>query len=171
MTGVERAPDEPDPVWCTTGSTARPLTRLAEVKKAAEETTGKKISELECLNAKTCTECATHWCCRIFNRGDKPGTRDHNMWFEDWCDGFHPHPETYGVNPLFDPLEVWMDGPEHDKQRQELMAKGIDPEYCQYYSRKSGCMIERARRPVQCRQFNCGSFMVGDYLPMQVATP
>ncbi|MDG6918301.1 MAG: hypothetical protein JRN62_02540 [Nitrososphaerota archaeon] len=127
------------------------------------------VGTLECRNDETCRNCPKgYFCCRIYNGDDKPGTRDQSMWFQEWVEGFHPHPESYGVQPLFDPLEVWMDDPEHKKQREELLAKGIDPEYCQYYAPGSGCIIEWPKRPIQCRQYNCGLFMPEDYSPMEV---
>jgi len=111
------------------------------------------ITLVEYENAKTCRECPTHSCCRIYGR-DENGTRDRPSSFEEWARGFHDHPEDYGVEPLFDPLEVHMQG--HEAQWSALLAKGIDPEWCQYHDSRSGCMIERDRRPSQCRQFNCG---------------
>ena len=127
------------------------------------------VATLECRNDQTCITCPTHWCCRIYNDRGQKGTRDLNMDFEEWSTGFHEHPETYGVKPLFDPLEVWMDGPEHDKQREELIARGIDPQYCQYYNLKSGCMIDRDKRPLHCRKFNCGEFTPADYVPLKLS--
>ena len=111
------------------------------------------ITLVEYENAKTCKECPTHSCCRIYAR-DEDDTRDKSSWFEEWARGFHDHPEEYGVEPLFDPLEVHMRG--HEAEWGALLAKGIDPEWCQYYNPLSGCMIERDRRPTQCRQYNCG---------------
>ena len=46
--------------------------------------------------------------------------------------------------------------PGHEAEWSALLARGIDPEWCQYYNPRSGCLIERDRRPTQCRQFNCG---------------
>jgi hypothetical protein len=119
----------------------------------AKEQTATVITLVEYENAKTCKECPTHECCKIYAR-DENGARDRASWFEDWVHGFHDHPEEYGVEPLFNPLEVHMPG--HEAEWNALLAKGIDPEWCQYYNSQSGCIIERDRRPTQCRQYNCG---------------
>jgi hypothetical protein len=111
------------------------------------------ITLVEYENAKTCRECPTHACCKIYAR-DENDAREKPSWFEAWARGFHEHPEEYGVEPLFDPLVVHMRG--HEAEWSALLAKGIDPEWCQYYNPQSGCTIERDRRPVQCRQYNCG---------------
>ncbi len=120
---------------------------------ASQQRDASTITLVEYENAKTCRECPTHSCCRIYAR-DEDITRDRPSSFEEWARGFHDHPEEYGVEPLFDPLEVHMKG--HEAQWDALLAKGIDPEWCQYHNPQSGCVIERDRRPTQCRQFNCG---------------
>ncbi|MDA4122824.1 MAG: hypothetical protein OK456_06560 [Thaumarchaeota archaeon] len=111
------------------------------------------ITLVEYENAKTCKECPTHACCKIYAT-DVVDIRDKPSWFKEWVEGFHEHPEDYGVEPFFDPLEVHMRG--HEAEWNALVAKGIDPEFCQYYNAQSGCIIERERRPTQCRQYNCG---------------
>jgi hypothetical protein len=111
------------------------------------------ITLVEYENAKTCRECPTHFCCKIYAR-DEHDARNKSSSFEEWARSFHDHPEEYDVEPLFDPVEVHMRG--HEAEWVALLAKGIDPEWCQYYNPQSGCMIERDRRPTQCRQFNCG---------------
>jgi len=111
------------------------------------------ITLVEYENAKTCKECPTHACCKIYAR-DEGHTRDTSSWLEAWVHGFHDHPEEYGVEPLFDPLEVHMRG--HEAEWEALLAKGTNPEWCQYYNSQSGCVIERDMRPTQCRQYNCG---------------
>ena len=45
------------------------------------------------------------------------------------------------MEPLFDPLEVHTRG--HEAEWDALLAKGIDPEWCQYSNPQSGCMIKR----------------------------
>jgi hypothetical protein len=119
----------------------------------AEQQDGGAITLVEYENAKTCRECPTHLCCRIYDR-EEHGIRDKPHWFEEWAESFHDHAEEYGVEPLFNPLEVHKQG--HEAEWDLLLTKGIDPEWCQYYSPQSGCIIERDRRPTQCRQFNCG---------------
>ncbi len=111
------------------------------------------ITLVEYENAKTCKECPTHFCCKIYAT-DENTARDKSSWFEEWAQSFHEHPEEYGVEPFFDPLKVHMRG--REAEWAALLAKGIDPEWCQYYNAQSGCIIERDRRPMQCRQFNCG---------------
>jgi hypothetical protein len=111
------------------------------------------ITLVEYENARTCRECPTHACCRIYAT-DEHGGRDESSWFEEWARGFHDHPEEYGVEPRFDPLVVHARG--HEAEWAALLAKGIDPEWCQYHDPRSGCTIDRDRRPTQCRQFNCG---------------
>ena len=111
------------------------------------------ITLVEYENAKTCRECPTHSCCRIY-AAEGNGAADEPSWSEEWARGFHDHPEEYGVEPLFDPVQVHAPG--HESEWGALLARGIDPEWCQYYDPKSGCTIERDRRPTQCRQYNCG---------------
>ncbi|MDG6934545.1 MAG: hypothetical protein JRN68_07575 [Nitrososphaerota archaeon] len=142
------------------------VARLKPYRRTAEH--AKYVSQLECRNDTICMNCTKeYYCCRIYNDYDKPGTCDHNMWFQEWVEGFHSNPENYGVQSFFDPLEVWMDGLEHKRQREKLLAKGIDPEYCQYYAPKSGCTIDRLKRPIQCRQYDCGNFTSEDYIPLE----
>ncbi len=87
------------------------------------------ITLVEYENAKTCKECPTHACCKIYAR-DENGTRGNPSWFKEWVEGFHDHPEEYAVEPFFDPLEVHMLG--NEAKWNALLAKGIDPEWCQY---------------------------------------
>jgi len=111
------------------------------------------ITLVEYENARICKECPTHSCCRIY-ASDEHGMGDKSTWLEEWARGFHDHPEEYGVERLFDPVEVHMRG--HEAEWDALLARGIDPEWCQYYDSRSGCIVERDRRPTQCRQYNCG---------------
>jgi hypothetical protein len=121
------------------------------VSVPAEDAAALFLVEYE--NASTCRECPTHACCRIYAR-DEHDAGEEPIWFREWVHGFHDHPEEYGVEPLFDPLVVHARG--HEEEWKALLARGIDPEFCQYYNPQSGCTIERDRRPTQCRQYNCG---------------
>lgn len=92
------------------------------------------------------------WCCRIYGVYLESGTRDHDQCFEAWAEGFHPHAETYGVEPLFDPLLVHGGWPE---ARAAAERAGLNVEYCEYHHPSRGCLIPRERRPVQCRTWRC----------------
>lgn len=108
-------------------------------------------------NFEVCRTCPRHgsvWCCKIYDNDDK-GVRSKEIWFNDWCDGFHgdeKERENYGVKPLFDPLFVHMEG--HKKEWDELVARGIDPFSCEYLG-EDGCMIVWEKRPVGCRIWKC----------------
>lgn len=46
----------------------------------------------------------------------------------------------------------------------ELISKGVDPSFCEYYSYETGCIIERPKRSSTCTQFSCH----GDDLSMKL---
>jgi len=75
-----------------------------------------------------------------------------DIGFEEWCEYFHICSDRYGVEPLFDPLEVHLIGNEH--LIDALLARGINPGYCQYRG-QNGCTIAYHLRPLTCRTFKC----------------
>jgi hypothetical protein len=106
---------------------------------------------IEQRDEERCRQCGGK-CCLIYLDPDKGGSRDMQCWFEDWVDQFHEDQESYGVSPLFDPLEVHMTGNEH--MRDELLQKGINPDACQYLG-GDGCIIPWKNRPVHCTSYVC----------------
>lgn len=109
------------------------------------------MMEPQYRNPETCRKCGGK-CCKIYLAPEEGGTRNTEAWFADWCLGFHPNPDSYGVIPLFDPLVVHMTGNEH--MLEDLKNRGIDPHSCQYLG-KDGCMIQWDKRPLQCRTWKC----------------
>jgi len=99
-----------------------------------------------------CARCGGR-CCKIYNVDSKKGFRDCNVWFEDWCIGFHTDRKTYGVEPLFDPLVTHCSG--NEWMNKLLQSMGIDHEFCEYRDPKTGCMIPWEKRPKHCRTFKC----------------
>jgi hypothetical protein len=108
----------------------------------------------EYRNAEACAECGGK-CCNIYGDADKDEhcTRDMNMWFEEWCDGFHKNRDNYGVVPLFDPLVIFQQA--YWDEQQFFEEQGYDTRFCEYRDPMYGCRIPRDRRPSQCTQFRC----------------
>lgn len=77
--------------------------------------------------------------------------RSSNIWFEQWCSDYFEGRDLTGIEPLFDPLEVFSTGNEH--MIEELKQKGIDANFCQYKDPRSGCMIPQEKRPNHCGEF------------------
>jgi hypothetical protein len=106
-----------------------------------------------------CTKCGGK-CCLIYRSvlagGQFP---EGQTWFQEWCDDFHKHPETYGVEPLFDPLEAHMTGKED--LREDLRKRGINPDACQYVG-KQGCLIPWDKRPDHCKNYRCQEWVQDD---------
>ncbi len=87
--------------------------------------------QLEFINTKLCASCQK-CCCKIHhNRLQESGfvTKKEGDFFENAY-------EQYGVYPKRNPL--------------------IEPgEYCEFHDLATGCMIEREKRPLQCRTSAC----------------
>jgi len=111
-------------------------------------------------NPSKCAACGGK-CCKIYLPAEDGGAWNTTVYFEDWCMGFHPHPEEYGISPLFDPLIVHLTGNEH--LLKELREKDIDPDACQYLG-KDGCMIPWDKRPLICRTWKCEKFDESDLI-------
>ena len=103
-------------------------------------------------DTERCNKCGGK-CCAIYKSSLNGGSYPEGMvWFEDWCNDFHVKSETYGVEPLFDPLIAHQSCEE--ELRNELRSKGIDIYSCQYRGKK-GCMILWDKRPKHCTTYRC----------------
>jgi hypothetical protein len=112
---------------------------------------------VEYRNDILCSSC-NEPCCEIYGKW-----RNTQEWFEDWCLEFHGHRDDWGkiipnyfgegVVAKFDPLVVFLTGNEH--MIDELVAQGINPRFCEYWNKDTGCEIERKKRPTVCREFKC----------------
>lgn len=109
-------------------------------------------------NTNKCTTCRGE-CCYLYLDPDIGGSRDPEMWFEDWCLIFEEETKNCGVEPLFDPLIVHLTGNEY--MIKELMMKGINPYACQYLG-LNGCRIPWDKRPEVCREWKCELFDASD---------
>jgi hypothetical protein len=116
------------------------------------------MMEFQYRNQEKCRKCGGK-CCKIYLAAEEGGARNTEIWFEDWCLGFHSNPDSYGVTPLFDPLIIYMTGNEY--MLEDLKDRGIDPNACQYLG-KDGCMIQWDKRPLQCRTWKCELFDESD---------
>jgi len=91
-------------------------------------------------------------CCTIYADNRRPP----DICFEEWCEQWQQLFIQCGIDktiaPLFDPLEVHLKG--NEQMMFDLMAKGIDPDSCQYRG-LNGCLIPRHLRPRLCREYVC----------------
>lgn len=57
----------------------------------------------------------------------------------------------------FNALKTWQLGSEEERlqYRNELLAKGINPEMCEYRDKNIGCIIAWESRPAKCKEFIC----------------
>lgn len=117
------------------------------------------LPKQEHRNDERCTRCRGK-CCLIYKSVLAGGAYPEGQtWFEDWCTTFHESPASYGVEPHFDPLEVHRSGNEHMKD--ELLAKGINPDGCQYLG-PTGCKIPWSKRPEHCKTYRCEEWKKDD---------
>jgi len=101
-----------------------------------------------------CSECGGK-CCLIYLEENIPNS----LWFEEWVTQFHEQDAEYGVEALFEPLEAH--ACDRKDLRDELQAKGIDINRCQYCGPK-GCLIPREKRPVKCTEYRCMDWIADD---------
>jgi len=86
--------------------------------------------QLEYINIELCSSCKE--CCHLYKKRliRSPFLNsDSSTFFEDGI-------EKYGVRPLGNPLY------------EEI-------EYCEFYDPSIGCIIEREKRPIFCRNYTC----------------
>lgn len=83
--------------------------------------------------------------------------RSQTMYFEEFAQEFHEeyfeqlntlNKDIYGVQPLFNPFVTHLNKNEY--LQEELLKKGIDHMYCQFYG-ENGCIIDEKNRPFQCQ--------------------
>jgi len=57
----------------------------------------------------------------------------------------------------FNTLKAWQLGSKEERlqYRNELLAKGIDPEMCEYWDKNIGCIIAWENRPAKCKELIC----------------
>lgn len=108
---------------------------------------------MEYQDFERCKKCGGK-CCAIY---------EENIWcidcgsFREWRNLFHRKTRQYHKRPLFSPLKAWQLGTEEKRlqYRNELMAKGINPEMCEYWDKDTGCIISWENRPAKCKEFIC----------------
>jgi len=80
--------------------------------------------------------------------------RDLDMFFEahatTWHKDYYENPNVYGVEPLFEPLDVHANGNEH--LVEELKKQGIHINNCQFLHPTKGCMIPFEKRLSRCQK-------------------
>ncbi len=107
----------------------------------------------QAYNEKICSTCGGK-CCKIYLSIDRGGSKPFEYGFEEWCEEFHEHSDRYGIEPLFEPMDVHLVGNEH--LIEKLKRQGIDAYSCQYLNPKgNGCMIPWEKRPIQCKKYVC----------------
>ena len=102
-------------------------------------------------DALRCKKCGGK-CCLIYLPFEKGGMYFGQYGFRDWCEGFHEDSDEYGVEPLFDPIQVHKIG--NEWMRADLLVKGINPDACQYMG-PAGCLIPWEKRPIHCTDYRC----------------
>jgi|YNPNPStandDraft_1061719.scaffolds.fasta_scaffold81550_2 hypothetical protein len=108
-------------------------------------------------NTALCQQCGGQ-CCRIY----APENRPRKLELEEWVACFHAQRENYGVEPRFDPLQVFQAA--NEPLRAALRAQGIDLESCEYLG-PTGCLIPWAARPSQCRKYRCRNDVPWEEVP------
>jgi len=90
-------------------------------------------------------------CCRIYLPERHGGTMPHGQFilagfddFQDYAEWFHRSSDSYGVKPLFNPL---------DNGGRQIPEDGS----CQYRG-PAGCIIPRENRPEQCKVYRCAEW-------------
>ncbi|HEX3032565.1 MAG TPA: hypothetical protein VHS59_10045, partial [Bacillota bacterium] len=86
-----------------------------------------KIIAGEYYSPGQCQTCGGK-CCAIYLPDYEGGTYPAvQVYLADWAEYFHQGHEEYGVEPLFNPVEVHQAGNEH--LVLALREKGIDPDF------------------------------------------
>lgn len=80
--------------------------------------------------------------------------RDLDMYFEEyvtiWHKGYYENSNFYGVEPLFEPLDVHANGNEH--LVEELEKQGFHINNCQFLHPTKGCIIPFEKRLSYCQK-------------------
>lgn len=111
---------------------------------------------MEYQDFERCKKCGGK-CCAIY---------EENIWcidcgsFREWRNLFHRKTRQYHKRPLFNPLKAWQLRTEEKRlqYRNELIAKGINPEMCEYWDKDTGCIISWENRPAKCKEFICNDW-------------
>ncbi len=126
-------------------------------------------------NETYCADCGG-LCCQLYSRCWHEGGFLHKVdrWYkklDEYLEEFGkytPFAEMLDVEglpePRFDPIRAW--GQDDVEYRQELIAAGVNPKYCEYND-GSGCTIEWFQRPRVCREYRCLKWKVEEHLAQQ----
>jgi len=139
------------------------------------------IKTEEQVASSLCAVCGG-WCCKIY-KSSPYGTRNSEVYWEEWVTEFHGDRKLFGVEPLYDAYLIHLDyyqfyGITDEETIQEYLAKGIDIRgyqkkyddavaalaekginvaYCEYHG-KNGCIIPIEVRPDTCKSWYCKKF-------------
>lgn len=92
-------------------------------------------------------------CCTIYDKKNKHIAEDKkNLPMEDFIEWFHSDRKSYGIDPLYDPIEVHIK--QNEDKIKEAKKEGIDIRYCEYFG-ESGCIIKYENRPKECKKYAC----------------
>jgi len=96
-----------------------------------------------------CEKCK-HTSCNIYDDTQ----RNLDMYFDEyvttWHEDYYENPDFYGVQPLFEPLDVHANGNEH--LIEKLEKQGIHITNCQFLHPTKGCIIPFEKRLSYCQK-------------------